>query len=636
MLERIREGSQGIIAKSILGLVILTFALAGVGSYLNTPADTHVAEVNGEKISREDFEQAFQNGRARMQQQFGEMYAALAADSGYMNNFRSEVLESLIDEALQKQLAASMGLRVSDEQIRDAIRNMTEFQVDGQFNNDRYIALLRQAGYQPEQFRELIREQLSRNQLMIGLVGSEFATAKEMQALMKLQQQQRDISYIRFKAADFADSVSITDQMLQDYYTMNLSQFETEQKVAVEYIEISASALASDEQATAEEIEAYYQANKSRYVREERRQVAHIMLESEEDSADVEQQAQAILADVKAGADFAELARTKSADTFSAENGGVLDWLAPGDMDEKFEQAAFALTQVGDVSGVVKSAYGYHIIKLVALEPEQIQPLADVSADIAERIKQDRASAAYYELQQRLAEVSFEVPDSLEDAAEATGQKVVSTPLFSRNEATEPLSAPAVMNKLFDATFIQDGLNSELIELDKEQAIVVRVTEHQPARTQSLDEVKTEVEAAVRAEQSALLAKQQAEKVLAGATETGLAKQAEQLAVELEQSADTPRFGGTLDAEIRAKAFAMPRPQDKPAVELVTLANGDAALVTVLAVKDADVTVAPAAAQLERLADQQAELAFRAVIAALKAKADISRNLRAAQTEEAQ
>ena len=347
MLEKIREGSQGIIAKSILGLVILTFALAGVGSYLNTPADTHVAEVNGEKISREDFEQAFQNGRARMQQQFGEMYAALAADSGYMNNFRSEVLESLIDEALQKQLAASMGLRVSDEQIRDAIRNMTEFQVDGQFNNDRYIALLRQAGYQPEQFRELIREQLSRNQLMIGLVGSEFATAKEMQALMKLQQQQRDISYIRFKAADFADSVSITDQMLQDYYTMNLSQFETEQKVAVEYIEISASALASDEQATAEEIEAYYQANKSRYVREERRQVAHIMLESEEDSADVEQQAQAILAEVQGGADFAELAKAKSADTFSAENGGVLDWLAPGDMDEKFEQAAFALEQVG-------------------------------------------------------------------------------------------------------------------------------------------------------------------------------------------------------------------------------------------------------------------------------------------------
>lgn len=637
MLEKIREGSQGIIAKSILGLVILTFALAGVGSYLSTPAETNVAEVNGEKISREDFDQAFQNGRARMQQQFGEMYAALAADSAYMNNFRNEVLESLIDETLQKQLAASLGLRVSDEQVRNAIRDMTEFQVDGAFNNDRYIALLRQAGYQPEQFRELIREQLSRNQLMLGLLGSEFATAKEMQLLMKLQQQQRDISFIRFKAADYADAVTITDQMLQDYYTMNLPQFETEQKVAVEYIEISAAAIASDEQATAEEIEAYYQANKSRYVREERRQVAHIMLEAEEADSDVAAQAEAILAELKAGADFAELAKTRSADTFSAENGGVLEWLAPGDMDAEFEQAAFAMQQVGDLSAVVKSAYGYHIIKLVALEPAQVQPLADVSADIAERIKQDRATAAFYELQQRLAEVSFEMPDSLDDAAEATGQKVVSTPLFSRTEATEPLSSPEVLNKLFDADFIQEGLNSELIELGKEQAIVVRVKEHQPARTQNLDEVKAQVKAAVRAEQSALLAKQQAEKVLADAVAGGLAQQAEQLSVALEQSADTPRFGGTLDAEIRAKAFAMPRPQDdKPAVELVSLANGDAALVSVTAVKDADVVIAPEPAQLQRLAEQQAEQSFRAVIAALKAKADISRNLRATQSDETQ
>jgi peptidyl-prolyl cis-trans isomerase D len=634
MLEKIREGSQGIIAKSILGLVILTFALAGVGSYLSTPAETNVAEVNGEKISREDFEQAFQNERARMQQQFGEMYAALAADSAYMSNFRSEVLEKLIDETLQKQFAASLGLRVSDEQVRDAIRAMAEFQVDGQFNNDRYIALLRQAGYQTEQFRELIREQLSRNQLLLGLVGSEFATSQELQLLMKLQQQQRDINFIRFKASDFADKVELTEQMLQDYYTMNLSQFETEQKVAVEYIEISAAALASEQQVSASEIEEYYQANKARYTREERRQVAHIMLEAEDEDSAVKAQAEALLAQLNAGADFAELAKTHSADTFSAENGGVLDWLAPGDMDADFEREAFALTDTGAISPVVKSAYGYHIIKLVALEPAQAQPLADVSADIAERLKQDRASAAYYDLQQRLAEVSFEVPDTLEEAAQATGQKVVSTPLFSRTEATAPLSAPAVMNKLFDAAFIQDGLNSELLELGKEHAVVVRVKEHQPARTQTLAEVKAEVEAAVRAEQSAILAKQQAEATLAALADSSLAQQAEQLNVQLEQALDTPRFGGTLDAEIRAKAFAMPRLQQNAAVELVSLANGDAALVSVTAVKDAEVTVVPDAAQLERLANQQAEQAYRAVIASLKAKAEISRNLRAAQQNE--
>ncbi|WP_082694678.1 SurA N-terminal domain-containing protein [Rheinheimera sp. EpRS3] len=633
MLERIREGSQGIIAKSILGLVILTFALAGVGSYLSTPAEVNVAEVNGEKISREDFDQAFQNERSRLQQQFGEMYATLAADSAYMNNFRSEVLERLIDETLQKQFAAELGLRVSDDQVREAIRGMTEFQVDGQFNNDRYQALLRQAGYQPDQFRELMREQMSRNQLLVGLLSSEFATVKDMQLLAKLQQQSRDIEFVRITAADFADKVELTEQMLQDYYTTNMQQFETEQKVAIEYVELSAAALASDTEVTEQQLAEYYEANKARYTRDERRQVAHIMLEAEEDDAEVAAKAETILQQLKAGADFAELAKTESADTFSAENGGVLDWLAAGDVDPEFERVAFAMKETGELSPVVRSAYGYHIIKLVALEPAQVQELAEVSADIAERIKQDAATAKFYELQQRLAEVSFEVPDTLEDAASAVDMKVISTPLFSRNEATEPLSAPAVMSKIFDNGFIEERLNSEIIELDNQRAIVVRVTDYQPKRTLSLEEVKAEVEAAVRAEQSSLLAKAKGEEILAAAAQSSLKAQAEQASLTLEQATDTPRFGGTLDAQIRAKAFAMPRPADKPAIELATLANGDTALVSVLAVKDAEVTMVPEPAQLDRLAEQQAEQYYRAVIAALKAKAEISRNLREAVTD---
>lgn len=633
MLERIREGSQGIIAKSILGVVILTFALAGVGSYLSTPAEVNVAEVNGEKISRADFDQAFQNERSRLQQQFGDMYATLAADSAYMNNFRSEVLERLIDETLQKQFAAQLGLRVSDDQVRDAIRGMTEFQIDGQFNNDRYQALLRQAGYQPDQFREMMREQMSRNQLLVGLLSSEFATVKDMQLLAKLQQQSRDIEFVRIAAADFAGQVELTEPMLQDYYTTNMQQFETEQKVAVEYIELSAATLASDTDVTQQQIADYYQANKARYTRDERRQVAHIMLEAEADDAEVAAKADAILQQLQDGADFAALAETESADTFSAENGGVLDWLTAGDVDPEFERVAFGLQETGELSPVVRSAYGYHIIKLVALEPAQVQELADVSADIAEHMQQDAAATKFYELQQRLAEVSFEVPDTLEDAAAAVDLKVMSTPLFSRNEATEPLSAPAVMNKIFDSGFIKERLNSEVIELDNQRAIVVRVTDYQPQRTQSLDEVKASVEAAVRQQQSSALAKAKGEEILAAATQSSLQVQAEQASLTLEQATDTPRFGGTLDAQIRAKAFAMPRPAGKPAIELTTLANGDTALVSVLAVKDAEVTMVPEPDQLDRLAEQQAEQYYRAVIAALKAKAEISRNLREAVTD---
>ena len=192
-----------------------------------------------------------------------------------------------------------------------------------------------------------------------------------------------------------------------------------------------------------------------------------------------------------------------------------------------------------------------------------------------------------------------------------------------------------MLNKIFDASFIAEGLNSELIELDKEHAIVVRVKEQLPARTQSLDEVKVQVEAAVTAQQSALLAKAQAEQVLTAAMQTGLAAQAEQLGLTLENSAATPRFGGSLDGQIRAKAFAMARPQaEQSSIELVELSNGDAALVTVTAVQDAELAPVTDTTRLESLADQQAEKVYRAMVAALKAEADISRNLRVMQTAE--
>lgn len=632
MLEKIREGSQGIIAKTILGLVILTFALAGVGNYLNRPAETSVAVVNGEKIDKTTFDQAFQNQRARMQQQFGEMYATLAADSAYMSNFRKDVLERLIEETLQKQYAQQLGLRVGDDQVRDAIRQMAEFQVDGQFNNERYLALLRQAGYQPEEFRELMRQQLAGNQLIVGLLSTEFATASEMQQLMKLQQQTRDVEYVRLNAADFANDVEITDQMLQDYYATNMQQFETEQKVAVDYIELSAADLAEKITVSEQQIEEYYAANVSRYTRDERRQVAHIMLEAEEDNAAVKAEAEALLQQLKEGADFAELAQKHSADTFSAENGGVLDWLSPGDMDADFEEAAFALNEEGELSQVIKSAYGYHIIKLKQLEPAQVKPLSEVSADIAERIKQDEAMSEFYQLQQRLAEVSFEVPDTLEDAAQAIDAKVKSTPLFSRTEATLPLTEPQVLTKLFDSEFITEGVNSDVIELDNDRVLVVRIKQHQPARTKTFDEVKAQVEAAVKNEQSALLAQQRAQQLLDNA-DGSLAKLAAEKGLTLQQEAATPRFGGTLNAEIRAKAFTLPRPEDNPAIELVTLKEGDVALVSVTAVNDAEVTAIPEASQLDRLSEQQAERTYRALIAKLKADAEITRNLKAASTE---
>ncbi len=633
MLERIREGSQGIIAKTILGLVILTFALAGVGSYLSSPTDVAVAVVNGEEITQSQFEQALQRDRARMQQQFGEMYDTLAADPAYNSRFRAEVLERLIDETLQQQFVSKLGIRVGDDQVRDTIRSLGEFQVDGQFNNDRYIALLRQMGYQSADFRELVREDMAASQFRAGVFASEFTLASEVQQIRQLEQQSRDISYFVVNAASFAEQVEISEQMIQDYYQMQIQRFETEPKLAAEYVELSAEALAKTIEITEQQIATYYEANKARYSTAEQRQVAHIMLEADGTDAEVAAQAEALLQQLQQGADFAALAKQHSADTFSAENGGVLDNLEPGQMDPDFETAAFALSSEGQLSDVVQSEYGYHIIKLVSMQPGQQQALAEVRDSIAGRLQQEQATEQFYQLQTRMAETAFEVPDNLEETAAVLGEQVRSTPLFSQSEATSPLAHPAVINKLFDRNFVADGLNSDPIEIGNQHLVVVRVKEYQAARTLPLAEVTTDITAILQAEQQARLAQEQVATLLAG--QADINSLAEQAGVTLQSAPATPRFGGSMDSQIRAKAFKLPRPlAGTPSVDSVTLADGNVAVVAVSAVQDIEVTAIPADEELDAMAQRQAEQSYLALVAALKANAKISRSLRAASTEQ--
>ena len=146
MLENIRESSQGVVAKIILGFIILTFAVAGIGSYTNN-VDNSVAEVNGEKISKADFDKAYQSQRNRMAKQFGDMFDTLSSDANYMANFRKGVIDNLVNERLVDQITGEMAIRVSDQRIKETIREMPEFQVEGQFDNNRYLAIINQAGF---------------------------------------------------------------------------------------------------------------------------------------------------------------------------------------------------------------------------------------------------------------------------------------------------------------------------------------------------------------------------------------------------------------------------------------------------------------------------------------------------------
>ena len=463
MLDKMREGSQGVAAKIVLVVIILSFALAGVSSYLGGSNVAVAVLVNDQEISQQSVEQAYQNERARLQEQYGEQFEMLAANPNFAQQVRAQATQGLISEALIKQAIDEMGLRVGDEQIKNEIRNMPEFQLDGKFNNEQYLAMLRRASYTPAQFSQSLKSDLARRQLLQMLVGSEFVLPTEVDTANTLQAQQRVAKVLTVNASDFENTEAITEQQINEYYQNNSQLFQAPEQVSVNYVLLDGTSLVDQVNVSDDEIEAYYDTHQSEYQRAERRKVAHILVQGITDAAN--QKAVAILAELDAGADFATLATEKSDDTYSAKNNGELDWFEAGVMDPAFDKASFELTADAPVSKVVESQFGYHIIKLIDIEANKALPLADVKSRVKAALQKEKTNELYYELHQSLSEVAFESPDNLEEAAGSISAEVQSSDLFTADTAPQALANRAVLQTVFDQNFREEGMNSELIEL---------------------------------------------------------------------------------------------------------------------------------------------------------------------------
>lgn len=581
MLDKLREGAQGKVAKVILGLIILSFALAGVGSYLNGPARTAPATVNGNDISAPALENAYRNERARMESQMGEAFNQLAANPDYMKQFRRGVLDRLIDQALIDDKARSLGLRVSDEQIKQAIVAMPEFAENGKFSNDRYLQLIRRAGMTPEMFRDSLRQDMVRQQLMGAVLGSEFALKGEAEQLDRLYNQTRDLRLIRLAASAYVDGVEVSDAEVEQFYKANSARFMNDETVKVDYLLLDAANLGKNIKVTEQDAQDYYDQHQDLFQRPERRQVAHILIPFGKDEKAAEQKAEAVLAKAKAGDDFAALAKADSSDTFSAKKGGELDWFEKGVMDPAFEKAAFALAKAGDLSAVVKSPFGFHIIKLLAVEPAKTKPFVDVMSDTIARLQSEKAKEQFFAEQQKMADSSFENPDSLDLTAEAMGLQVQSTGYFSQADAPAPLNDPKVLSVAFSEQLRDDNTNSDVIELADGKALVLHIMGHQPKAAKPLAEVKEQVITAIKHDKASEVARGKAQGLL-DKLKAGENVQADLTALGLKVDTHTgvSRFAQEMDQNLVTQVFRMPHPTDgKPSVELVTEANGDRVVV---------------------------------------------------------
>ena len=627
LMDKLREGAQGRVAKIIFWLIILSFALAGVGSYLNSPVDTNPAEVNGEPITAQALETAYRNERSRMEAQFGESFAQLASNPEYTRQLRHSVLEKLVDQLVLDQQAHATRIRVGNEQVKETIRTMPEFQNEGKFDNERYLNLLSRAGLTPQGFSESIRQDLVRQNWIGGLVNSEFALAGEVNTIDGLLQQARDVTLYTLPVDHFMKTVQVSDAELDTYYKAHQKQFMSPDQVKISYVMLNAKDLQGDIKVSDQEARDYYDQHQDQYRTAERRQVAHILI-AQKDDASALKEAEALLSKLKSGADFAKLATQNSTDKLSARKGGELDWFEKGVMDPEFEKAAFALQKSGDLSTVVKSQFGYHIIKLLGIQPETSKSFDQVKADVLAKVRQDKSHELFLDKQQQLADLSFENPDSLDLVAEKMGLKIVNSDFFAASTAVAPLNDPKVKQQAFSEDLREQNTNSEVINISDDQALVLHVTEFKHAAVRPLADVKADVTSAVKLEKAQGQVREQAIALLAKLNK-GESIEAELKAVTGKQESRTgvTRMSSELDATLVQALFRMAKPEaGKSVAELVPQMDGDQVILVLNKVTQQEKPSAMKPMLENQLAQGRSGAVYQALLNQARADAKISYN----------
>lgn len=619
MLDRIREGSKGPAAKIILFIIILTFALTGVSGYLGGGSEDYVAEVNNEQISRLDFDQAYRNERSRMEEQMGDFFDTLLADEGYMREFRQGVLERLIEERLATQFAREQGFRPSANVIRNSIRQMPEFQINGQFNNDRYIALLMNTGFSPEQFRDYIGSELGRSTLLTGLMMSEFMLPHEAEQFQRLQNQRRSGEYIRVPVESYTDVVSVSEAEIEQFYYDNEEYFELEERVQLEYLVLEFDAVLEDVEVSEQQVRQFYEQNPASFRTPERRDIAHILVEGND--AQARARIEELLARIEAGEDFAELAATESDDTFSGADGGALGRLERGMIDPDVEDAGFALEREGAISGVVESEFGFHIIQLTRFDESRVDDFDDVRETIAENLRRERAEQIYFERQQELSRLSFEIPDSLEPAAQELELSLQTSDWVGRQGSAE-FQDQRLLQEIFSVDVAEDGLNSELIDLG-ERSYVVRAVDYQRASTRPLNEVQEQIEQALLIQKAHEEAQNFAYELLDAYRVGDLPS-----GVEVESFESVTRYSDNVPSGVLAQLFRLPIPsEDGVEADVTDLQDGDIAIVAVTQVEQGEVNADEFARLTQMFEARYIDAAYQAFMDALKEDASIRRNL---------
>ncbi|BAL24150.1 SurA N-terminal domain-containing protein [Azoarcus sp. KH32C] len=517
MLESVRNNKR--VAQIILAALVVPFAFFGLDSYFKGgPGGVEVATVGKSKISVGEFEQALREQQDRLRQSMGGEVDRAMLESEPM---RRAVVENLVNQRLLLLYTADKRLGVSPQALQQMISGIEAFQQDGHFSLERYEAAIRAQGMTPQVFEARLAQDLRIQQMAQAVGESAFPSLVSAQRFLKSQLEERMVSEMRFPVGRFADEVKLAEGAAKKFYDENPQRFERAARLRAEYVVFNQEALLAKTTVSDDAARAFYKANAERFSQPEERNARHILITVAADAAPeavekAKAKAEGILAQVRENPKrFAELAKAESQDPGSASRGGDLGAFGRGTMVKPFEDAAFSLAK-GQISDLVRSDFGFHIIEVTDIKPSHARPFEEVKAEIVEELKRQDANKRFAEQAEVFANTVYEQSDSLKPVADALKLEVHKTDWITRQGgALGEYKNDKLLNALFGDEAAKHGRNVEAVEVTRGTLVSARVAEFQDAQRLPFEEVKASIEKQLRADEAARLAGERGEAALA-------------------------------------------------------------------------------------------------------------------------
>jgi peptidyl-prolyl cis-trans isomerase D len=629
MLQSIHDKLKGWVAGIVLGAIGLVFVFWGINWTLGAP--NYAAKVNGVEISSNDMRQAYQQQLAQAERETnGQLSDAERAD------VKRRVMDEYVNTEAVVTRADRLGYRVSDQELLEQMAQIPGLQVDGKWDLEHALAVLKAQGRPIAQIEELIRHDVKVRQLDSALAASSFVTPTELERLRALARQQREVAWLTLSAAKYAAQATPDDAAVKSYYDAHKAQYMTPETVNLRYVELSLKDLEAKVSVDDAQLRAYYEEQKAktpeRFVQPEQRRIRHILLQvaDPKDDAAVKAKAEAALKRAQSGEDFGKLAQELSQDTGSAKSGGDLGWAERTRYVAPFADAAFGMKE-GEIKGPVKTQFGYHLIKVDGIQPSAVKSFEQSKSDLEAEYRRNEAEKLFNSAQDELADAALQNGSDIESVARKAGLEVRDVQGFSRADGGGDLGkSPQVIEAAFNQDVL-DGHLSPMIELDKGRGVVLRASDHELPKQKPLDVVRADVVAAWKKDKGQELAAQAAadavKRLEAGQPWDGVAK-------SLGLTAEAPKFVSRSDPsaprEVTRDAFDQPKPDGKPIYTSLPLAGGDAAVLALSAVREDPSDAKMQDAMLKRQLAQQSAMAEAAgYAAAARTDAKVSVNLQA-------